>query len=180
VVATITVGTNPYGVAVSPDGKHVYAGNGGSNNVSVIDTTTPPPSVVATITVGTFPVGVAVTPDGKHAYVANLNSNSVSVIDTTTTPLSVVATITVGTNPYGVAVSPDGKHVYVTNNGSNNISVIDTTTTPRPWWPRSRWGPGPFSWGSCRRRRCKFRLRPTSRLRASKGSSPRPRRSLIS
>ena len=39
VVDTIPVGTNTYGVAVAPDGKHVYVGSQ-TNDVSVIDTRT--------------------------------------------------------------------------------------------------------------------------------------------
>jgi DNA-binding beta-propeller fold protein YncE len=39
VVTTIPVdtGTTPTGVAVTPDGEHVYVANQGSNPVSVID-----------------------------------------------------------------------------------------------------------------------------------------------
>ena len=62
VVATVPVGSSPYGVAVTPDGKHAYVANIGSNNVSVIHTASN--TVVATVPVGTGPVGVAVTPDG--------------------------------------------------------------------------------------------------------------------
>ena len=39
-VTTIAVGTNPVGVAVTPDGSKVYVTNQRSNNVSVIDTAT--------------------------------------------------------------------------------------------------------------------------------------------
>jgi YVTN family beta-propeller protein len=56
VVATVTVGTGPIGVAVTPDGKHVYVtnqGGGHSNTVSVIETATD--TVVATVTVGGCP-----------------------------------------------------------------------------------------------------------------------------
>jgi YVTN family beta-propeller protein len=134
VVATIQVGVgvNPTGVAVTPDGKHVYVTNG-FNAVSVIATATN--TVVATIPVGIDPNGVAVSPDGKHAYVANQGSNSVSVIDTATN--TVVAMITVGSGyaggrpgsgPNAIAVTPDGKHAYVANYLSNNVSVIDTAT----------------------------------------------------
>ena len=56
VVATVTVGTTPAGVSVSPDGSFVYVTNRTSNNVSVINTATN--TVVATVTVGTDPVGV--------------------------------------------------------------------------------------------------------------------------
>jgi YVTN family beta-propeller protein len=64
VVTTITVGLAPFGVAVTPDGKHAYVTNFNSNTVSVIDTASE--TVVATVAVGTAPFGVAVTPDGAN------------------------------------------------------------------------------------------------------------------
>src|ERR1700738_3527219 len=39
VATTVAVGTAPLGVAVTPDGKHVYVANQGSSSVSVIETT---------------------------------------------------------------------------------------------------------------------------------------------
>jgi YVTN family beta-propeller protein len=133
VAATVALpaGSQPTGVAITPDGKHAYVANLASN-VSVVDTTTNPPSVVATVALpaGSQPGGVAITPDGKHAYVTNEASNTVWVIDTATNPPSVVATVTVGVTPFTVAVTPDGKHAYVANHASDNVSVIDTTTNP--------------------------------------------------
>ena len=38
VTTTVEVGTNPFGVSVSPTGSKVYVTNNGSDNVSVIDT----------------------------------------------------------------------------------------------------------------------------------------------
>src|SRR6202795_2935687 len=40
VVATVSVGTNPAGVAANPTGTRVYVANQSSNTVSVIDTST--------------------------------------------------------------------------------------------------------------------------------------------
>jgi YVTN family beta-propeller protein len=130
VVATVTVGSGPIGVAVTPDGKQVYVtnqGSGHSNTVSVIDAATN--TVVATVTVGNAPNAVAVTPDGAHAYVTDDSGSApghVSVIDTATNTVS--AGVTVGTAPFDVAVTPDGAHAYVTNEGSGTVSVIDTAT----------------------------------------------------
>ena len=78
---TIPVGTNPVGVAVTPDGTRVYVANYVTNTVSVI--ARPGNTVVATVAVGNGPGGIAVTPDGTHAYVT-IGSNSVSVIATAT------------------------------------------------------------------------------------------------
>ncbi len=60
VVKTITVGTDPVGVAVTPDGKHVYVASSGSNTVAVIATATN--TVVKTVTVGDNPGGIAIMP----------------------------------------------------------------------------------------------------------------------
>src|SRR5579884_2690836 len=61
VVTTVTVGTNPFAVAVDQAGQFVYVANSGSNNVSVISTDTN--TVVATIPVGLSPLGLVVTPN---------------------------------------------------------------------------------------------------------------------
>jgi YVTN family beta-propeller protein/autotransporter-associated beta strand protein len=129
VVATINVGANPLGVAVSPDGTRAYVTNNGlaSNSVSVINTATN--TVVTTINGFGLPSGVAISPDGTRAYVTNIGTNNVSVINTATN--TVVATVPVGSVPNAVAFSPDGTRAYVANNGSlgtNGVSVINTGT----------------------------------------------------
>ena len=93
VIATAPVGSDPAGVAVTPDGSKVYVANENSNNVSVIDTATN--TVIATIPVGIDPLGVAVTPDGSKVYVASIGT--VSVIDTVTN--TVTAPIGVDSRP---------------------------------------------------------------------------------
>ncbi len=139
VVATITVGNGPTGVAITPDGTQVYVTNQNDNTVSVIATKTN--TVTATITNSGFnvPIAVAITPDGTHAYVVNFGSpytstatpGTVSVIATTTNPPTVVGSpIPVGFAPTWVAITPDGAHVYVTNQIDNTVSVIGTATNP--------------------------------------------------
>src|ERR1700724_1911231 len=88
VVATVTVGNNPFAVAVTPDGKHVYVTIGADSTVSVIATATN--TVVATVPVAGGSGRVAVTPDGKHAYVTN----------------NVMNTVPVGGGPSGVGIVP--------------------------------------------------------------------------
>ena len=56
----VTVGSIPFGVAITPDGLHAYVTNFGSGNVSVIATASN--MVTATVTVGTQPNGVAISP----------------------------------------------------------------------------------------------------------------------
>ena len=128
VVKTITVGTNPLGVAVNPMGTLAYVTNNGSatitGNISVINTSTN--TVINTINEGAYPEGAALSPDGNTLYVANLNLNVVKAINVTTG--AVLYSVGVGTNPYAVTISPDGSRVYAVNYASNNVSVINTVT----------------------------------------------------
>jgi YVTN family beta-propeller protein len=103
--------------------QNAYVTNIGSNDVSVIDTTTN--TVIASIPTDS-PLGVAVTRDGSRVYVANHHSNTASAINTANN--SVIATFPVGNDPWAVAVTPDGSKVYVTNDQDNTVSVINTST----------------------------------------------------
>ncbi len=125
VVATVGVGSQPQGLAITPDGTRVYVANCGGD-VFLIDTSSN--RVTAKVVVGGCPTGVAITPDGKNAYVTRDNANSVAVIDTSDN--KVVATVSVGPAPGGVAVTPDGRRAYVPNvgMGSSSVSVIDTSS----------------------------------------------------
>jgi YVTN family beta-propeller protein/probable HAF family extracellular repeat protein len=128
-VTAIPVGSEPWGVAVSPDQTQVYVSNNHGNNVSVINTANG--TVVATIPVQSSPFGVAFTPDGTSAYVVNGSSNSISVINTASQ--TVVATVPVQSSPVGVAMAltSDGTFAYVTNSASNTVSVIAVGSNPR-------------------------------------------------
>ncbi len=120
----ISVGNEPTGAAVSPDGLRTYVTNRSSASLSIIDTTTD--TVVATVSVGSAPAGVAVSPDGNKVYVANQGGGSVSIIDAGSHV--VLATATVGRAPWGVAVTPDGTKAYVPNGTDGTVSVIDAAT----------------------------------------------------
>jgi len=80
VIANITVGTKPAGVAYDPSNGYIYVADSSLYTVSVINGTT----VIANITVGPIPVGVAYDPSNGYIYVANSGSNTVSVINGTT------------------------------------------------------------------------------------------------
>ena len=99
VVATVTVGTNPFGVAITPDGKHAYVANDGSNNVSVIDTASNTRGG-ATIPVGMPPMGSPSPRTGNTSMSRILVHNTVSVIDTATNTVE-AATVAVGSGPVG-------------------------------------------------------------------------------
>ena len=56
VTASVDVGNDPWGIAVTPDGTKVYVANYGSNTTSVINTATN--KVIATVSVEENPIAV--------------------------------------------------------------------------------------------------------------------------
>lgn len=109
-IAEVAVGTEPNGVALSPDGTRAYVANTVSGTVTVLALSRSNPGYGALVTqvpVGTEPYGLALTPAGRKLYVANARSNSVSVIDTAAN--QVIRTITdVGIEPRGIAITNTG------------------------------------------------------------------------
>ena len=122
--ALLTIGPNPSGIVITPNGKYAYVANFGGKNVSIFFTSNN--SFFKNITVLPNPWPVAITPNGQYIYVVNNeNSGSVSVISTTTD--SVIATIPVSSYPNSVAITPNSQYAYVAN--SNGIvSVISTSS----------------------------------------------------
>ena len=129
VVATVNVGANAQGVAVTPDGRYAYV-IAGTNSVSVIDTA----SNTVTTTIGgfTLPVGIAITPNGQFAYVTNYGGfglgNSVSKVRISDN--TIVSTISLGVGalgPSAIVVSPDGARVYIAESSADALAVIQTS-----------------------------------------------------
>ena len=76
-------------IALSPDGRRLYAVNGSSPSVTVVDAEALTilkniPLDVGTIATNRPMGGIAVTPDGKSVYVTNGELGTVSVLDTAT------------------------------------------------------------------------------------------------
>lgn len=125
VTNTITVGTSPIGVALTPDGSQTYVANNDDNSVSVINTVVN--SVVNVISpTGDSPEGISITSDGKQAYVSNFFDSIVSVIDVAAGAIS--TPVPVGNRPTVIAILPNVKAAYVANLSDGTITVIDPAT----------------------------------------------------
>ena len=103
VLGTIAVGRGPIQVHATPDGRHVYVANQGTeaepaDTVSLIEVATD--EVVATIRTGNGAHGVAVSDEGLLAFVTNIVDATVSVIDTA--QRRVVASFATGAGPNGI------------------------------------------------------------------------------
>ncbi len=129
VIATVGVGSEPFALAITPDGARVYVANDGMATVSVIDAASN--KVIATVEVGSnpsmviTPQALAITPDGASVYVANYTENAVFVIDTANN--TVIATVGVE-SAVALAITSDGASVYVAN--SNFVENTAVSADP--------------------------------------------------
>jgi YVTN family beta-propeller protein len=111
-------------LALTRDGRLLFATNLASGRVSVIDTTSM--ETIASIFTGTRSHVVTLTNDNRHAWVANIGEDNISIIDVAA--LRIVGTIPVGKGPTGLAFSRDGGFAYVSNQGDRTVNVIDTAS----------------------------------------------------
>jgi YVTN family beta-propeller protein len=124
---TVSVGTQPAGIAVNPVTNKIYVANYGSANVSVINGSTY--AVEAIVNVGTNPTQVAANPVTNKIYVSNYGGKSVTMIngnDNSTT------TTTVGSYPGPLVVDPVTDSVYVligqATSGKDSVAVLKGST----------------------------------------------------
>jgi YVTN family beta-propeller protein len=125
-VATVNGGKSLHGLALSPDGRVVYATDIAENRVDLYDVTGSAPRLLRAVTVGLYPVHVAFGKGGRLAYVTNFQEGTVSVVDVAGG--KVVKTIQTPAGPHGLTASPDGSVIYVACLNGQALAVIDTTT----------------------------------------------------
>jgi YVTN family beta-propeller protein len=125
VVATIDARNHAtHDLAVSRDGRWLFATNLASGRLSAINTRAL--ETVASIATGDRAHVVTLTNDNRQAWVANIGENTISIVDTTT--FRILGTIAVGKGPTGLTFSRDGRFAYVSNQGDRTVEVIDTAS----------------------------------------------------
>jgi DNA-binding beta-propeller fold protein YncE len=146
-------------VAVSPDGKNVYATGAKSDSLDVFERLPggglKPMGCVADNEEGPAPCGfvehfieprsVTVSPDGQFVYVVTtetsrlftferLPGGALKEIDCVAGG-GIVCTRAVGLeDPAGLGVSPDGQNVYVTATHSNTLTLLERTPSGKLKW----------------------------------------------
>jgi YVTN family beta-propeller protein len=132
VIATHPLALSVSDLAVSPDGKYVYAcrNGGGGVDVAVLDTTTGEVEAIDLPTrPGTAAECVRVSPDGDRLYVATNGPAGGRFVVIGTQRRDVVDTVEIGLPIRDVALSPDGAIAYVASCASDWGAVIDVIDT---------------------------------------------------
>jgi DNA-binding beta-propeller fold protein YncE len=121
----------PHGVAVAPDGKHVFVSTGHGTPYGYLwKYSTANDSLEGRVELGLFPATLQVSPDGYLAYIVNFNlygekvPSSVSVV--ATDEMTEITRIPTCTMPHGSRLSPDGRRHYSACMMDDMLVEIDT------------------------------------------------------
>ena len=124
-VKILATGPGTEGLAISPDGKEVWAASRADAKISVISTATD--AIEASFPAGgKSPKRLAFTPDGSQVWVTNSGGSQVTVFDAHSHEL--LSSLTTDKDPSGVYFSSDGRRAYVTNSAANVLTIIDAPT----------------------------------------------------
>ena len=131
VSSTFSVGSNPSGIAITPDGQYGYVSTSAG---TVVLFRTADNQILSTIPVGTNPGWLTITPTvgpQGYLYVSNEGDNTISVINTKTN--TVVSTFSsLGVGPVQTVLSSEQGHLYVSNynnGGASNVALFDLANT---------------------------------------------------
>ena len=132
-IDTVTVGSQPSGLAISRKGDLALIANRASKSVSVLSIQGAKVTHLGEVPMDEEVAAVAITPDGKRAFVAKNMSSKVAVlsIDGTKVTYEKAWDIPNAFGVYNIDVTPDGKYALASNNGGSGdgnaktITVID-------------------------------------------------------
>ncbi len=123
-LATIPTGMNPDGIAFEPVTKTVWAFNGRSKDVTVIDTAER--KVVATVALPGRPEFAVA--DGKGAMFVNIeDKNEIARVDAATKKITAVWPLTGCDSPSGLALDAPGRRLFSVCDGKK-MAVTDANT----------------------------------------------------
>ncbi len=129
--------SNTNGMAITPDGRHLYVDEGGgAGDVEpfTIGSDGRPAADGGPVQTGAAPAYVAVAPNGQHLYVSNQAGGTVSTfaIAADGTLTAVGSPAPAGNHPDGIAVSADGRFLYMANNSDGSVSQYSLGSNGAP------------------------------------------------
>jgi len=115
------------GLALSGDGRRVFAGGGDSNQILTFELQDGTLQKSTPIRLGNqdeklFPGGLCLS--GNRIYVANNQGHSLSSVDLSSG--RILGSVPVGDHPYGCVATSDGKQVYVSIWGGAEVAALET------------------------------------------------------
>ena len=139
VIDTLTVGRQPSGMAISPDGRMALVANRAETSVSVLSIAGKQVRFEGKVETGDQVTHVAFTPDGNRALINKASTDQVSFLAIDGAEVTLAGPdLAVGDYPYNADITPDGRLAIVANTGNNgrsdgnidSITVIDLQHNP--------------------------------------------------
>jgi YVTN family beta-propeller protein len=138
-LANVPTGEGAEGIAVTPNGRHVWVTNRAEDTISVLNASGR--KVIAQIEAGMFPIRVEATADGRFMLVTNAKGNDLSVFSTKEMKeigrVSFTA-VSKGDDgrlfsdrfgdssvPIGIEIVDSEKRAYVAHANADDISIVD-------------------------------------------------------
>jgi YVTN family beta-propeller protein len=116
-------------LAVSADGKFLYALNNSDESLYILETHGG--RAVARLRVGDHPISAELSKDGRTLYVAALGSASVAIVDVSNPARpSVTATLATDSHPNDIVLTSDDR-LFVSCGNSNHVISFDLKTRQR-------------------------------------------------
>jgi YVTN family beta-propeller protein len=127
VVASYPLASSVTDLAVSPDGRHVYASRAAVNgaDVAIVDTWTGDDDAISIAATASTTECVRVSPDGRRLYVAVNGASTAELVVIDTRQRRVLNAVEIGSPIRDIALSPDGATAYVGSCAPDFGTVLD-------------------------------------------------------
>jgi len=113
----------PAGLALSPDGSHLYVAENLTDSLAVVDLATA--AVVQRFGVERYPYGVVVDGEGT-VYVSSWGGSTVSSFSTANGRLTATGRMNAGRHPSAMLLSRDGLRLFVASGSTDRVTVLET------------------------------------------------------
>jgi DNA-binding beta-propeller fold protein YncE len=138
-IATVMVGKQPSGLAISRAGDLALVANRADKSVSVLAISGKDVKLVDTVAMGEEVASVAISPDGKRALVTKFPGHKIALLEISGQKVTYNKwDMPVGQWPYNIGITPNGRIGLSADNGASGspdghvdtVSVIDLEATP--------------------------------------------------
>lgn len=113
----------PAGLALSPDGSHLYVAENLTDSLAVVDLATA--AVVQRFGVERYPYGVVVDGEGT-VYVSSWGGSTVSSFSAANGRLTATGRMSAGRHPSAMLLSHDGSRLFVASGSTDRVTVLET------------------------------------------------------
>ena len=116
-----------YGLAISPDGKRLFAAGGYAGKVDIYDIASEGTLTgAASVPIDSYPAGIALSKDGTRFWVGQFKGTAVEEFDAKTLQLKRILVTPIP--PYALLELPGRKELWVASLSNDHIAAIDLTT----------------------------------------------------